>query len=609
MKCFVSALPASLAAGFTLLTLWGTAYAQQAPSALSQVRAVRLSFVQGTATVKRPGSTEWAKASVNTPIQQGFSVATAKGSFAEVQFENGSTVRLGELSRVDFSELALAPDGGKVNHVTFYEGYSTFHFIPEHYDEYLVQVSGVTVTPHGKAEFRIDLSQPQLRVEVSDGEVQVVDSHQSEKLGKDKVLTCDADAAMPFRIARGIEKDSWDKWVAARDEESTLAYNDSAVSIDAPTYGWDDLDAYGDWGDFPGYGYGWAPYEPFGWAPYGLGMWSWYPGWGYTWISGEPWGWMPFHYGMWNYDASMGWFWMPGSFGMWDPASVDWYSEPGWIGWVPMGIGGGTPCTVGAVGCVTAVSPGTFGLGRPIRPGGPGIVQPDPTSPIRRLSSPGVEPSHLAMLSGQPLSKEVVFPGGPRGALISGDGRLLSATAVAGLHGGALTEQPEAGGTIRSTGLGRAAAPGGILRAAGFERGPTAAPSSVVMGRTVSPDTVLAHHSFFERAFGGDARPARVPLGETLGGRAPTVSDAHGNLMPRSFSSAGRAAGGYRGPARIGGLAFSRSSGGSARGGGFGGGSVGMARSGGMGGGRFSGGGLGGSFHGGGMAAGGGGHR
>jgi hypothetical protein len=282
---------------------------------------------------------------------------------------------------------------------------------------------------------------------------------------------------------------------------------DSAVSIDAPTYGWDDLDAYGDWGDFPGYGYGWAPYEPFGWSPYGLGMWSWYPGWGYTWISGEPWGWLPFHYGMWNYDAS-----------------------------------------------------------------------------------------------------EVVFPGGPGGALISGDGRLLSVSAGSGPHGGALTGRPGAGGSVRSASLGRAAAPGGIPRAAGFEHGPAAAPSSVVMGRTVSPDSVLAHHSFFERAFGGDARPARVPLGETLGRRAPTVSDARGNLMPRSFSFAAPARGGFRGPARMGGLAFSRSSGGFARGGGFGGGSVGMARSGGVSGG-FSGGGLGGGFHGGGMAAGGGGHR
>ena len=56
---------------------------------LSHVRVVRLSFVEGTVTVRRPGSEEWASASVNTPIEEGFSIATGKKSFAEVQFENG----------------------------------------------------------------------------------------------------------------------------------------------------------------------------------------------------------------------------------------------------------------------------------------------------------------------------------------------------------------------------------------------------------------------------------------------------------------------------------------------------------------------------------------
>jgi hypothetical protein len=606
MKHHRLAFLVSLATLFAALALSPRASAQEATRGLSNARVVRLSFVEGTVTVRRPGSTEWAKATVNTPIQQGFSVATAKGSYAEVQFENGSTVRLGQLSRVDLSEMALTPDGDKLNHVTFDEGYATFHFIPEHHDEYLVETSGVTLSPHGKTEFRTDLDQGQLRVEVFTGELQVTDSHQSEKLEKEKVLTYDARSGSPFQVAHGIQKDDWDKWVAARDEQSNLAYNDSGVGIDAPMYGWDDLDAYGDWGNFPGYGYGWAPYEPFGWSPYGLGMWSWYPGWGYTWISGEPWGWLPFHYGFWNFDASMGWFWMPGAFGMWSPALVNWYSGPGWIGWGPMGAGGGTPCEVGRAGCVTAVTPGTLGNGGPIRPGGPGIVHPDPTLPFHPIARPLVEPSHLALLSGQPLSKDVIFPGGSHGALVSGNGRLLSAPA--GLHSSSLTGRPGAVGPVRSASVGRAAATGGIHRPAALAHGPAAAPSSVVMGRMVSPETVLEHHSFFDRTFGGAAHaPARAPLGETLGGRAQTFSDARGNLMPRSFGPATR---GFYGPARMGGLTFSRSGGGFSRaGGGFsrvGGGSFGMARSGGVGfGGGFSGG-MGG-FHGGGMA--GAGHR
>ena len=48
---------------------------------------------------------------VNIPIQEGFSAATAKKSFAELQFENGSTVRLGELTGVDFPTGWLGAGG------------------------------------------------------------------------------------------------------------------------------------------------------------------------------------------------------------------------------------------------------------------------------------------------------------------------------------------------------------------------------------------------------------------------------------------------------------------------------------------------------------------
>ena len=41
---------------------------------------------------------------MNTPIQEGFALSTWPNSFAEVEFENGSTARLGELSKVDFTQ-------------------------------------------------------------------------------------------------------------------------------------------------------------------------------------------------------------------------------------------------------------------------------------------------------------------------------------------------------------------------------------------------------------------------------------------------------------------------------------------------------------------------
>jgi hypothetical protein len=457
-----------LALSFATPAFSTTDDSQQPPSSvvLSHVRVVRLSFVDGTVTVRSPGSTEWAPATMNVPVQEGFSLATANKSFAEVQFENGSTVRIGELSSIDFSQLALTPQGGHINHLTLDEGYATLHVVPQRNDEYLLSVSGVSLAPHGKTEFRTDLSQDHLRVEIFSGHVQATDSTQTETIAKNKTLVRDLESGTPFQVTNKIQKDDWDKWADARERQSTLAYHDQAVSAGAPFYGWDDLDVYGEWGNFPGYGYAWAPYEPLGWSPYSAGMWNWYPGWGYTWISGEPWGWLPFHYGNWNFNSRMGWFWMPGSFSAWSPALVNWYSGSGWIGWAPIGRGGRVSCTLGAAGCVTAVTPTVLRNGEPIRPGNPNVLQPAPTAEITAISRPNVAPGRVSTPSGQP--------------------------------------QPTS----------RVAVP-----ASGFARGREAAPSSVVMGQQFKPDTFVGHH-----ALGSGQSPIHVRLGGTMGGQLPTAA-------------------------------------------------------------------------------------
>ena len=70
----------------------------------------------------------------------------------------------------------------------------------------------------------------------------------------------------------GVHKDAWDKWNQARDQQALLATNEQGVNANSALFGWSDLGTYGAWGYFPGYGYGWAPYEPAGWAPYSAGM-------------------------------------------------------------------------------------------------------------------------------------------------------------------------------------------------------------------------------------------------------------------------------------------------------------------------------------------------
>lgn len=480
-----------LAAG--LLALPAALIAQQG---LSHVRVVRLSYVHGTAAILRPGATDWASAMVNTPIQEGFSLSTSSGSFAEVEFENGSTARLGELSKIDFTQLALTPDGDRLNRLSFAQGYATFHFMPEHGDVYAVKVANTTITPHGKSEFRTDFAGNQLRVEVFSGSVDVEGPAGSAKLGKDKVLDFDTQSALAFNIHEGIQKDNWDQWAEARDRQSVLAFNDAAVGRKSPLYGWSDLGTYGEWAFLPGYGYGWAPYVSRGWSPYSLGQWSWYPGFGWTWISAEPWGWLPFHYGLWDFDPSFGWFWMPGTFDYWSPALVTWYAGPGWIGWAPAGSSGG----------VTAVPTGTVQNGQPVNPTTRIPVPPRRGKPI---GSPPIAASRLALLGGTPLPGNVQFP--------------VSRPGAAGLN---------------------PAGTAGATRARS-----TLAPPTVLMGDDPRAErgVLSVHQGFWGRlghALGSSSeQPLHARLGTTLGGRYPVAQNLGGSAVGASRRSRGSAGG------------------------------------------------------------------
>jgi len=400
-----------------------------AQQALSHARVVRLSFVEGTVAMLRPGSTQWVGAMANTPIQEGFSISTSADSFAEVEFENGSTARLGELSRIDFTQLALNSDGDKLNHLGMQQGYATFHFAPEHGDVYAVKAANATLTSHGKSEFRTDLADNQLRVEVFDGTVEVQGPAGSTKLGKNKVLEFNTESALAFNVHEGIQKDDWDQWVDQRDLQALLASNESAVGRKSRLFGWSDLDAYGEWAYFPGYGNGWTPYAPMGWSPYSMGMWNWYPGFGWTWISGEPWGWLPYHYGYWGFDPAFGWFWMPGDFDFWSPGMVTWYGGPGWIGWAPFGVWGPSGVTIVPVGTVQG--------GKPVNPRT--VILPPP-----RLGNPTHAPT---------------FAGGPAGVL---GGTSLPSNTFLPITGRTSFE-PKPGGASGGPGTRSAAAPRTVL--------------------------------------------------------------------------------------------------------------------------------------------------
>jgi hypothetical protein len=112
---------------------------------------------------------------------------------------------------------------------------------------------------------------------------------------------------------------------------------------------YDELDPYGDWIDYPEYGYVWVPRESRGggFRPYETnGHWVWTDDYEWMWVSDYSWGWAPFHYGRWFNDPYYGWVWVPGY--EWSPAWVAWRDGGDYYGWAPLRPGFNISISIGS---------------------------------------------------------------------------------------------------------------------------------------------------------------------------------------------------------------------------------------------------------------------
>lgn len=545
----------------------------------SHVRVVRLSFVSGKVTVKRSNASTWEKAMVNLPLQEGFELSTSGASFAEMQFENGSTARMGELSGLKIYELGLGASGDKLNGLELGQGYATFNFVPEQGDALHVKVGDATLTPNGKSEFRTDIAQDHYRVEVFKGSVHVAAAMLTDDLEAGKALERQVGSTeLAFNIEKKITRDDWDRWTQARDSQAERTNKDQPVGASGMVAGWSDLDTYGEWVQIAGRGVGWSPYVPAGWSPYTMGNWGWYPGMGYTWISSEPWGWLPYHCGLWDFDASFGWYWSSPMNGcmFWQPALVNWYSGPGWVGWGPQGRG-----TPGTLPFRPGQGPGHPVPGHPMPPGthmrltaGSRPIVTVPTSVFQHQQT--ITPNLVTHAFAGPLARAGSEPSPP-----PAEQPATSIGGRAGPPGGALA----AGGVTAATVTGRLGA--------GFGPHHSSAPASILMGGDPSQEGALLsghyHHSGSE--------PLRAREGSTLGGHY-NVRGSVGEFRGEAFRGGpGAGTGAFRGGNQgfgNGGISVSHQSGGGTPHGGWTGGSASGASGGGRVGGGSSGGGFGG---------------
>jgi hypothetical protein len=305
----------------TVLTCW-----LAVPSfADSQARIVRLSQVDGNVQIDRNTGQGYEKAFLNLPITQGTKVRTGSDARAEIEFEDGSTLRVTPGTTVEFSELALRDSGARTSSVNLQTGTAYLNFKGGKPAQEFSLGFGHERLPLTKpAHLRVELKDNDATLAVFKGDVEVEGASGEVKIEKKHSATFDLTGSNPYTLANNLEPDPYDDWDKQQDKYHEQ-YSASVANGYSPyAYGSSDLNYYGSFYNVPGYGMMWQPYlVGAGWDPFMNGAWMWYPGSGYMWVSSYPWGWMPYRYGSWTYLAGNGWFWQPGN------SWAGWNTSPG----------------------------------------------------------------------------------------------------------------------------------------------------------------------------------------------------------------------------------------------------------------------------------------
>jgi len=312
-----------------LLCLSSALFAQD-----SKARIVRLSFIDGQVQIDRNAGQGWEKAILNMPIIEGTKLSAEQGSHAEVEFEDGSTVRLVGPAQISFPELTLRPDGKKNSVVQVASGLNYFDINKVKDDTFRVMVGNRGLAVHKNAQFRVDASDPQQKVAVTKGQLDLDGEPKEVAIKKGHTINFQVDQPQ-YALLDDVDKLGSDSWNHDRGEDRSLVarsdqYKTTSSYYGGNYYGGYELAQYGNWYYGPGYGWLWRPYfydasyatNPYAWDPFGNGSWSYYPGAGWTFISGYPWGWAPYRYGSWLFVPGYGWSWRP------VPPSYGWQTVP-----------------------------------------------------------------------------------------------------------------------------------------------------------------------------------------------------------------------------------------------------------------------------------------
>ncbi len=292
---------------------------QNSARKIGDQRAIRLSYAEGGVRVSLDGQILAEPAVSNMPIFEGTEIATTDSGRAELQFEDGSSIRLSPNSILVLSVLQQQGTNTRTE-IVMQSGLAYFELQPSSADHsFRVSYGSASFSASSFAVVRVLRDQAPGNISVFSGNVHIEQGSSQLDLHGGESVNIDTHDFSLSTVAESIEPDSWDSWNADRDqaENSDASHRTAAASsLSNSVLGVNELDANGSWFNLPGQGMIWSPYEAqnqgMAWDPYGFGSWVPYPGYGYIWASGYSWGFSPYQCGLWNFYEDFGWGWAPG---------------------------------------------------------------------------------------------------------------------------------------------------------------------------------------------------------------------------------------------------------------------------------------------------------
>jgi hypothetical protein len=302
--------------------------------------------------VFREGQARPETAVLNLPLGPGDTVRTSDSRRCEIQFDNGTIVRL-DLNTELKIETILAQSlssSKKLSNLLLAKG-RVYVMYNRYNSRELFQV----ITPGAAVKldrntvvFIAVAGEGETDVQVERGKVNLLYGPDEANLAKKTIRSGQrivVSADNQVRPEEPVTLSDFRAWNETVNADFKTLHEDNflpkpvqklspAVVDWAERYGY----WYGEWLWHDLYGYVWRPtyndYYPWGgWTPYYYGSWTSYQN-QMFWIPNEPWGWVPYHLGLWMWDKNRGWLWIPGS--AFAPAWAVWDFYFGSYLWRPM---------------------------------------------------------------------------------------------------------------------------------------------------------------------------------------------------------------------------------------------------------------------------------